>query len=278
MISEKSGNIFDVKRMAVHDGRGIRTTVFLKGCPLHCVWCHNPEGISASTQIGYFSNKCAACGRCAALCSTGAQSIVDGRHLYHRELCVQCGACVQACYPGALAIYGKPMTVSSLMPLLLEDVDFYECTGGGVTLSGGEPLLQPDFCEVLLCALQAKGIHTAVDTCGCVPWEAFVRVAAYTDQFLYDIKHIDGKEHALYTGCDNAIIIDNLRRLNALGASIEVRIPLVPGCNDAEITLRGIGALLGELRCVERAKVLPYHGYATAKYDGNQQRTPQFGA
>ena len=152
--------IVDVKRFAVHDGDGIRTTVFLKGCPLKCVWCHNPESISFDTQLAYYENKCVSCGECAAVCPSGAQKVISGSHMFERNLCVECGKCDGVCFGNALRFYGKEMTVDELLPILLEDKDFYENSGGGVTVSGGECLMHPDFCLELLKQLKKNGVHT----------------------------------------------------------------------------------------------------------------------
>ena len=186
--------IFEVKRFAVHDGDGIRTTVFFKGCPLKCVWCHNPEGISTKSELAYYAHKCIVCGECQNVCPTGAHTIENGKHSFNREKCIICGKCTDVCLSDALILYGKEMTVEELLPVLLKDKDFYDNSGGGVTLSGGECLMQADFCAELLQMLKKEGINTAVDTCGYVPKESIDKVLPYTDTFLYDIKAIDEKD------------------------------------------------------------------------------------
>ena len=217
--------IADIIRFATHDGPGIRSTVFLKGCPLSCVWCHNPETISPTPEIGYFAKKCIGCGECVRVCPEGAHRVEDGRHTFDRALCVACGACAEVCLGEALTLYGREMTAEQVLATVLRDRAFYDQTGGGLTLSGGEPLLQAQFCAEVLGMAHHEGIHTAVDTCGAVPWEAFEAVLSVTDIFLYDLKHTDPTVHRKYTGADNALIIENLRRLSASGAAIEVRIP-----------------------------------------------------
>ena len=258
------GRIFEIKRFAVHDGDGIRTTVFLKGCPLSCLWCHNPEGLSKTPQLGYYSDKCIHCGACVAACPAGAHGMAQGRHVFDRTKCTACGACREACLGNALVFYGRDMTVEELLPLLLEDREFFENSGGGVTLSGGECLLQADFCAELLKALKAEGIHTAVDTCGAVPRENFEKVIPFTDVFLYDIKAISRDVHKNCTGVFNQQILENLRFLDEQGAAVEIRIPYVPGYNDGE--MEAIGHLVKSFKQVKKVRVLPYHPYAGSKY------------
>ena len=232
--------IFDIKHFAVHDGPGIRTTVFFKGCPLRCVWCHNPEGLEFGSQTAFFAHKCIGCGRC-------------------REE----GFAVADCLGDARAVYGRDVNVSDILPELLEDADFYG-ERGGVTLSGGECLCQADFCAELLCELKKNGIHTAVDTCGFVPRSAIHKVAPYTDIFLYDIKSASEDVHIRCTGQSNALILDNLRYIDSLGKDIEVRIPYVPGYNDGEIA--GIGKILSGIEHLRGVRLLPYHRYYDGKY------------
>lgn len=257
--------ISDIKRFAVHDGDGIRTTVFFKGCPLRCRWCHNPEGIDHRPQLSYIAKKCIGCGACAAICSNGAHEIFPEGHGFHRERCVNCGACVAGCMGQALKLYGREISLEQLMPRLLEDRAFYESSGGGVTLSGGEPLVQANFCRELLKRLKEEGIHTAVDTCGCVDQRAIEAVLPYTDQFLYDVKAVDEAVHIHCTGVSNRRILENLAYIDGCGTAIEIRIPYVPGMNDGEI--EGIGAFLKTLKMVSRVKVLPYHSFAGSKYE-----------
>lgn len=260
----KTATIFEIKRFAVHDGDGIRTTVFFKGCPLRCLWCHNPEGLNGKPQLALYAHKCISCGECVAVCERGAQRMVDGVHAFDRGACVACGACANRCLGNALTMYGKRVTVEELLPLLLEDADFYRTSGGGVTLSGGECLLQADFCAELLAALQKEGIHTAVDTCGFVPRTAFDKVMPYTDIFLYDVKAFDEDVYKTCTGQSNAIILENLTYLHACRKPVEIRIPYVPGYNDGQIPK--IAALLAPMDNITRVRVLPYHNYAGSKY------------
>ncbi len=257
--------VFEIKRFAVHDGDGIRTTVFLKGCPLRCVWCHNPEGIGFKPQLAYYTHRCISCGECVAVCPTGAHKISDGMHKFDRDKCISCGACVDVCLGDALTLYGKDMSVDDLMPLLLEDREFYENSGGGVTISGGECLMQADFCAELLARLKSEGISTAVDTCGLVTRETLDKVIPYTDVFLYDVKAIDEDVHIKCTGRSNKQILENLRYLDERNCKIEIRIPYVPEYNDGEI--QKIADFLSELKNIVKVRVLPYHNYAGSKYE-----------
>lgn len=261
---EHKATLMDIKRFAVHDGPGIRTTLFLKGCSLRCLWCHNPEGIGRETQLAFYDHKCIQCGECAKVCPTGAHRISDTGHSFIRSACIGCGACEKVCLGGALTLFGRQINVDEAYEIVTEDAVFYRETGG-VTVSGGEPLLNPDFIYALFTRLKANGIHTAVDTCGNVPWENFAKVLPAADLFLYDIKHIDPDAHKKLTGADNRRILNNLRNLSEAGAKIELRMPLVPQSNDSEETLRGIGAFLKDLN-ITRMKVLPYHSMARSKY------------
>ena len=256
--------VFEIKRFAVHDGDGIRTTVFLKGCPLRCVWCHNPEGLGVKPQLAYYSNKCLSCGECITVCPAGAHSIADGIHQFDRARCLACGKCAEVCLGDALTLYGRDMTADELLPRLLEDRDFYKNSGGGVTLSGGECLTHADFCAELLRRLQSEGIRTAVDTCGDVPKEAIDRVIPYTDIFLYDLKAVDEEVHKHCTGRSNRRILENLQYIDACGRDIEIRIPYVPGYNDGEIN--AMTTLLRELTHLKKVRLLAYHNYAGSKY------------
>lgn len=260
------GTIFEIKHFAVHDGPGIRTTVFLKGCPLKCLWCHNPEGISAKKQLEFIRHKCTNCGRCAAVCPTKANALnAERQHIFDRKKCINCGKCVSACFSGALSLYGKEVTADEVMRDLLSDKDFYESGNGGITLSGGECLMQAPFCAELLQKCKQNGLHTAVDTCGMVPRAALDLVIPYADLFLYDIKAIDEEVHTACTGQSNKQILENLSYLNEKKKAVEIRIPFVPHYNDGQI--EKIGAFLQNLSNITGVRVLPYHNYAGTKYN-----------
>ncbi len=261
-----TGTIFDIKHFAVHDGPGIRTTVFLKGCPLKCLWCHNPESIGKESQLGFLEHKCTSCGRCVTVCKSGAHYINgDGKHIFDRSKCTLCGKCEKACPGKVLTYYGKKAESEDIIADVLKDKDFYTCSkNGGVTLSGGECLMQPDFCEELLRCFKEEELHTAVDTCGFVSRTSLDKVIPYTDLFLYDLKAIDSAVHKKCTGQDNGIILENLKYLDSMGKNIEIRYPYVPGFNDGET--QRIGEFLKEFSHITRVKVLPYHNYAATKY------------
>lgn len=256
--------IFEIKKFAVHDGDGIRTTVFLKGCPLKCVWCHNPESISFEPQLAYYKNKCTNCGTCVKACPEGAHLLQSGMHIFDRTLCKFCGKCENACFNNALTLYGKDMSVEEIMPILLEDKDFYETSGGGITLSGGECLMHPEFCAKLLKAVKSEQINTAVDTCGFVSKEALDMVIPYTDVFLFDLKAFDEDVHIKCTGQSNKIILDNLKYIDQQGKDIEIRIPYVPGFNSSQI--EKIAKFISTLKNITKVRVLPYHNFAGSKY------------
>ncbi len=265
-MANNTGVIFEVKHFAVHDGPGIRTTVFLKGCPLKCVWCHNPEGISKNNELSYLEHKCVSCGRCVSACPNGAHTIDElGKHHFNRSACTACGKCVSACFKGCLTLYGRQATVDELMVELLEDKDFYDSSAdGGVTLSGGECLMQSDFCLELLRRLKEEGIHTAVDTCGFTSKAILDKVMPYTDIFLYDLKAIDEQVHVECTGQSNAPILENLKYLSSKGKKAEIRVPYVPNYNSGEI--EKIGKFLQGMPGIVGVRVLPYHNYAETKY------------
>ena len=261
---EITGTILNYKRFAVHDGDGIRTTLFLKGCPLACRWCHNPEGIGFKPEIAYLAHKCIGCGECAAVCPQGAHTM-DGGHRFERAACTACGKCAEACLGEALTLYGTVITAEEAAKTLLADEAFFRESNGGVTLSGGEPLMQPRFTAEVFRLVREKGIHTALDTCGDAPREALDAVLPYTSQVLFDVKAASSETHEKYTGRPNARILENLRYIDARGVPIEIRIPLVPGVNDGEIA--AIADILAPLHSITAVRVLAYHGYAASKYE-----------
>ncbi len=256
--------IAGIKRSAVHDGHGLRTTVFFKGCPLKCVWCHNPEGIGFKPEIGFYKDKCIGCGSCVKDCPKGAITMAEGKPVTDRTLCDGCMACTTYCPGDAREGYGRAWSMEALLDKVLQDRFFYESSGGGVTISGGECLAQPEFAIAFAKALFEQGISVDVDTCGDVKQEILTRIAPYTDTFLYDIKAIDPAVHKHCTGRENGRILENIKYLCAIGARVEVRYPYVPGWNDGECGK--IGAFLQELP-ITKIKVLGYHDFADGKYD-----------
>ena len=260
-----TGIVCDIKRFAVHDGDGIRTTVFLQGCPLSCIWCHNPECIPRQIKLLYYHEKCANCGDCVKGCPTGAHKVSADGHTIRRDACIHCGKCTEACTFDALRLSGHWMEAEAVIETVLEDKAFYETSGGGMTISGGEPTMQAEFTLELLRLAKAAGLNTAIDTCGLAPWETYEAMLSYVDAFLFDVKHMDSDAHKRLTGAPNERILANLRALAKAGARIDIRIPLVPGANDDTATLHGIGTLLAEIR-PHKIKLLPYHDYARSKY------------
>ena len=254
--------IFAIKPFEIHDGDGIRTTVFLKGCPLRCKWCHNPESLSFDKEIMYDGSACQSCGRCSEIC--GANVMIDGKHAFLRDKCTLCGKCESVCPAESFKIEGREATVDEIVERVLEDKMFLVGSGGGVTISGGECLSQADFTRDLLIAFKNAGLNTAVDTSGYAPREAIDKILPYTDTFLYDIKAIDEDVHVKCTGRSNKVILDNLIYIDSQAKDIEVRVPYVPDFNDGEI--EKIADFVRTLEHVKAVKILPYHNYADAKY------------
>ena len=263
-MNEASAVIFDIEKFAVHDGPGIRSVVFLKGCPLRCLWCHNPESQSPKPELLFDAAKCTRCGKCAAVCPHHCHTATPERRSFDRNGCVACGRCAETCPAEALKTVGRSMTVSEVMEDVLKDRVFYRNSGGGITLSGGEPLAHPAFSAALLQAAKAAGLHTAVETCGFAPWERIDALRPFTDLWLWDVKAVPEK-HERLTGVPAAPILENLRNLDRRGAATVLRCPLVPGVNDEEAALHHIAALADGLRHLREIDLEPYHPLGEGK-------------
>jgi pyruvate formate lyase activating enzyme len=264
------GRVLRIERFAIHDGPGIRTTVFLKGCPLRCAWCHSPESQLSSPEFMPRAERCVRCGACTAVCPHHAvQPAADGG-MVTPDACDTCGACAEACPTGARELVGRSMSVDALMAEIERDRIFYDESGGGVTFSGGEPLMQPVFTLEMLAACRAAGVHVAVDTCGQVDPDVLMEAAGDADLFLFDLKIIDEDRHRAFTGASNFRILQNLERLAAVHSQVLVRFPLIPGVNDDDENVRAMGAFLASLH-LTRVDVLPYHRAGLAKYERLQR-------
>jgi len=259
------GIIFNIQRYSLHDGPGIRTTVFFKGCPLECWWCQNPESISAETNIMRQPERCLGCGSCMESCPEGAVRVGEAGPVIDRNLCSRCLKCASACPAEALEAVGKEYSAEELVKEALKDRLIFDNSGGGVTFSGGEPLMQPDFLEETLKALNREAVHTVIDTSGYAPWPVLEQAAVYADMFLYDLKLVNDLESRKYTGISSRLAIDNLKRLVDGGARVRVRMPVIPSINDHNGNIDAIVETLVEAGLNE-LELIPYHNYGTAKY------------
>ena len=265
-MGNERGYIFDIRRFSIHDGPGIRTTVFMKGCPLRCLWCHNPESQSPYPELILQPRRCTSCGDCIEACPSGAIYLEGEQILTDREKCTLCQTCAQVCFAEARQFTGREMSMAEVMLEILRDSAFYEQSGGGVTFSGGEPLFQEEFLRTLLQASKTQDIHTALDTCGFAPFEVFESLRGLVDLFLFDLKHMDDFTHRELTGVSNQQILENLLALSRLGHMIHLRIPLIPGHNDDDAHLQQMACFAASLPSLERVDLLPYHASGVEKY------------
>jgi pyruvate formate lyase activating enzyme len=267
-----TGEIFNIQRFSIHDGPGIRTTVFFKGCTLRCFWCHNPEGLRPGVEISFYPERCITCGECVRACPEGAQQINDGMRTYDRARCTACGACLDSCFTGALEKTGQRLSLEQVMAEILPDRAFYQQSGGGVTLSGGDPLLQHDFAAALLRACKQEGLHTAVETTANCRWDVMASILPDIDLVMMDIKHMDPQRHRGCTGVTNERILANAARLVEEGKPVLFRTPVVPGVNDTPQEIAAIAAFIAEIGAragaaeLPRLELLPFHQLAASKY------------
>jgi len=260
------GTIFNIMRYAIHDGPGIRTTVFLKGCPLECWWCHNPEGMTRQPEVAYRVERCILCGDCIEACPHGALHQADTRIERSSDLCAVCGTCADHCLTGARESVGREISVGDLLVEILKDRVFYDESGGGVTFSGGEPLLQAEFLAAILKACREHGIHTTIETSGYTSPANLELVMDHTELFLYDVKLIDEGLHQHHTGVSNRIILRNLAALVTRQKAVIVRVPVIAGVNDDAASIGAIGAFVAGLDGIREIHLLPFHESAGTKY------------
>lgn len=260
------GIITSVQRMSVHDGPGIRSTIFMKGCNLRCRWCHNPETFSFAPELEWIKTKCIGCQACLDVCQTGALSLINGNISFHKGGCTACFDCIPECYPEALHKIGRRVTPESLFGEIEQDFPFFEESGGGITISGGEPMLQKLFVISILKLFRTGGIHTALDTNLSVPWKHYEQLLPYTSLVMADLKAMDNELHEKWTGGDNSTIIRNIRNLDESGTPYFIRTPFIPGFNDSEKEFRSIAGLLSTLKNMKRFDLLPYHPLGNWKY------------
>lgn len=262
-----TGTVFNILRYTLDDGPGIRSTVFLKGCPLSCPWCANPESQKTYPEIGMRKALCVRCGRCAASCPNQAITLGEKHALIDREKCRRCQTCVNACFTKTLEVMGKPMSVEDVWKVVKKDMDYYEESGGGVTVSGGEPLMQPEFLAAFLKKLKEEGIHTCVDTTGFCDREVLEQVLPYVDLFYFDIKHMDSETHRNVVGVPTEPIHENLRLIAERGVKVCIRVPCIPGFNDNETNMEAMGRFVSEILPGNDIHLLPYHRYGEGKYE-----------
>ena len=273
MKEELKGKIFNIQPYSIHDGPGIRTTIFMKGCPLRCLWCQNPESQKWENQLLVVRERCTGCGRCVEVCPAHAVKIVEGISATDRNICTVCGACVPECPDSLREVCGQEYTVSELLKKALEDKLFFDGSGGGITVSGGEALSQADFVSEFFRQCQEAGVHTTLDTAGFAPWEKLEKAARYANLVLYDVKHMDSMTHKRLTGVPNEMILENLKRLSHMDVDIFIRVPVIPGMNDSDENIdRTAEFVQKELAGKYKTYLLPYHRMGEAKLENLEEK------
>jgi pyruvate formate lyase activating enzyme len=260
-----TGTVFNIQRYSIHDGPGIRTTVFLKGCPLNCWWCQNPESQLSGQEMVFWEDRCIGCGACSLNCPSGAIRMENKKPVTDKNKCNLCGECSRICPAQAREMIGKKLSVEEIIKEVEKDLVFYEESDGGVTFSGGEPLKQSEFLKSLLICCQKKKIHTAVDTSGYISWGILNKISPKVDLFLYDLKLMDNERHKKYTGVSNELILENLKKLSSVHNNVLVRFPVIPGINDDYQNIKEIGKFLSSLK-IAQVNILPYHYIGIDKY------------
>jgi pyruvate formate lyase activating enzyme len=269
-----NGQITTIQRMSLHDGPGIRSTVFLKGCNMRCGWCHNPETLSMNPELEWIQQNCIGCNSCTEVCPSGAFSLKDGKPNFQKNLCISCFDCLKVCYAEAINKIGREVTPEEVFAEVEQDFPFFSNSGGGITVSGGEPMLQSEFTAQTLALFKKAGIHTALDTNLSISWKQYEKALPYTDLVLADLKLMDNALHLKWTGKRNSIVLENIYKLDASGIPYFIRTPVVPGINDNEAEIQAMAKFAASLKNLKKYELLPYHSMANCKYTNLKLKNP----